>query len=187
MEIPLAHRFLFRPERQHLYRLIQQAHDLLETGVHVHAGTLHVIDALLDANRLRQEDDGTVLSHHLEIVERLHGFHLRRPQLLLLLLHVQRVADVLEESVAIADRGVIRFVRPRVIDRVQHLLQTVANFEPVDRADHTSHIPMDIIPHQFVRPGVGDIPGQRGQTGNIAVTRCHPTIHLRALLKNRFY
>ena len=28
---------------------------------------------------------------------------------------------------------------------------------------------------------------QRGQTGNIAVTRCHPTIHLRALLKNRFY
>ena len=80
------------------------------------AREFHLRYALLHPDSRGQQDDWPVFAQLLEIEERLGRFHFRRPQILFLLLHVQRVADVLEKGVAILDGGVIRGVLPGIAD-----------------------------------------------------------------------
>ena len=116
VEISLAGSRFLRPQRKHLYRLVEQPDDFVETGVHVAAREFHLRYALLHPDSRGQQDDWPVFAQLLEIEERLGRFHFRRPQILFLLLHVQRVADVLEKGVAILDGGVIRGVLPGIAD-----------------------------------------------------------------------
>ena len=161
VEITSPFTLLSRTRREGFHHLVAQAHDIIETSVHVATGQFQGLHILIRVNVVRHNHHRPIAAHQFEIVKRFQGNHLRLPLALVLCRKVVNVIDTGNKMIAehylrvkispVTPGGPPRkYIEPSIVARIQHALPAGNNLQSRGTLPINNRIPQISIGNQFI-------------------------------------